>query len=216
MPDILFLVTGFAIIFALFEIDSWTDRRRVNRLETWAKSQGFNFVHYDEPLGRELRDVLELSGQDHRAVDIVAMPSRNGLCLYGNLKWEESGSDNNSSTCSCTFVRFDLPGSLPFFLAKPEGAMSRKYNDINTEWDEFNREWEIRSENRAFALALLTPVMQEFIMANMRGMELRTHGGYAYGKMSSYTIEESVAYHALMDDWYQRVPPFLWQGASFG
>ncbi|MDO4888928.1 MAG: hypothetical protein Q3979_09585 [Actinomycetaceae bacterium] len=188
------------------------NEQRIAKYEKWAKEQGFSFRRHDQALSNEARDWLDLHGHSHRAKYIVVMPSRNGTCLYGRMEWKV-GYGKNQTSYDCAFARYDLKAPLPFFLAKPEGVLSRKYNDINTEWDDFNREWEIRARDREYALALLSPVMQEFIMGNMRGVELRVDGRYAYLRLSKYTIEESVNCRALMDGWEDKVVPFLWQRA---
>ena len=92
---------------------------------------------------------------------------------------------------------------------KPEGFFGLANNDINTEWQAFNKEFDVKSEDEQATHALLTGPMQEFLMARMRKMHMEIAGGEAFLRLSNYKSEDSIAYASLMDEWLARVPGFF-------
>lgn len=185
-------------------------------IEEWASSRGLGFVEYDREFGRELSRLLSLPGQDHVARDVIAVPAPYGSCLYGWIRWIERNEGSRRDDApervrKRTFVRYPLRTPLPYFSIEPEGRLALAHDDINTEWEEFNKEWDIRADDEAFAHALLSPVMQAFIHDNMRGMELTILGGDVYVEPGGrYRYEESIKLRNLMVEWDRRVVPFLW------
>ena len=185
-------------------------------IEEWASARGLGFVEYDREFGRELSRLLSLPGQDHVARDVIAVPAPYGSCLYGWIRWIERNEGSRRDDApervrKRTFVRYPLRTPLPYFSIEPEGRLALAHDDINTEWEEFNKEWDIRADDEAFAHALLSPVMQAFIHDNMRGMELTILGGDVYVEPGGrYRHEESIKLRNLMVEWDRRVVPFLW------
>ncbi|MDO4888930.1 MAG: hypothetical protein Q3979_09595 [Actinomycetaceae bacterium] len=217
ISSLLLVVVLAALAFPLIR---WFVRRaRIARLENWATSQGFDFWRTDRKLGKQIGKLLFMHGHGHCAKYVVVMPSRNGTCLYGQIEWKE-GRGNKEVTLTGAFVQYALKAPLPFLLVTPRydegGLMPHKIKGITTEWDDFNRQWQVESADRQYALAMLSPVMQAFIMDNLHDVMLRIDGPYGYIRTAEYAIEESVEYRALMDDWEDRVVPFLWQDAHLG
>ena len=92
-----------------------------------------------------------------------------------------------------------------------ERRRAREGEEADLRAEEFNKEWDIRADDEAFAHALLSPVMQAFIHDNMRGMELTILGGDVYVEPGGrYRHEESIKLRNLMVEWDRRVVPFLW------
>ncbi|MDO4888927.1 MAG: hypothetical protein Q3979_09580 [Actinomycetaceae bacterium] len=187
----------------------------------WAESNGYEFVKKDKQLGRELGTVFGLDrsagthdrGSLFSARDVMVFPAAHGECRYGLLKWVEFDGDDGRIRY-CAFVKYRMRGGLPKLRMKPEAKIGPKYADITTEWDDFNRQWNIWAEDREFALAFLSPVMQRFMMDHMRGCELRIDGAHAYLKLHVYVSEHAPLFRNLMDGWEACVVPFLWEQGS--
>ncbi len=112
------------------------------------------------------------------------------------------------------FLRYALPGQLPRISIKPEELFGLANNDINMEWQAFNKEFDVKSEDEGAAHALLTGPMQEFLMARMRGLHVEFSGNEAFVALGDYNPENSVAYVGLMNEWLAVVPRFFFSGAS--
>jgi hypothetical protein len=59
----------------------------------------------------------------------------------------------------------DLGMALPSITIRPERLGDRLRRDLAFEWEDFNRAFEVRCEDRAFAFALLDARMMEWMMA---------------------------------------------------
>ena len=174
-----------AFVVAMMLVGAWLAVLQQMRRQKWAESHGFRVAR-----------------------DVVVIPAAAGTALYYEVTWvERHGEDEEKKRC--TFLRYSLPGPLPRMHIKPEGFFGLANNDINTEWQAFNKEFDVKSEDEQATHALLTGPMQEFLMARMRKMHMEIAGGEAFLRLSNYKSEDSIAYASLMDEWLARVPGFF-------
>lgn len=156
-------------------------------------------------------------GGSHVARDVVAIPTPFGGALYYELA-SRSADSSGMSEFRHSLLRYPLPGSLPRMrikswrmvheLASDAGARGRSFR-IKTEWRAFNEEFDVKSVDEEAARALLTPAMQEFLMARMRETHMEIVGDVAYLMHSKYSSVNSPAYAALMGEWTALVPSSL-------
>ena len=200
------LIGAFVVVIML--VGAWLAVLQQMRRQKWAESHGFRYIKADANLGKATRHVFGLAGRRHVARDVVVIPAAAGTALYYEVTWvERHGEDEEKKRC--TFLRYSLPGPLPRMHIKPEGFFGLANNDINTEWQAFNKEFDVKSEDEQATHALLTGPMQEFLMARMRKMHMEIAGGEAFLRLSNYKSEDSIAYASLMDEWLARVPGFF-------
>ena len=201
------ILVGAAVVVIML-VGGWLAILRRMRRQKWAESQGFRYIKEDVDLGKATRRVFRLAGRRHVARDVVVIPSAAGTALYYEVTWVEQHGENKERK-KRTFMRYSLPGPLPRMRIKPEGMLGFANDDINTEWQAFNKAFEVESEDEQAAHALLTGPMQEFLMDHMRKMHMEIVGGGAFLRLSRYKSEDSVVYARLMDEWFARVPEFL-------
>ena len=139
----------------------------------------------------------------------VPSPTAPDAFRYGNLRWK-TGSGDDETTHTREFFLFPIPANFPATRLKPEGFFGRAMNDINTEWMEFNKEWDVRSDNPHFASALLSPRMQEFLMG-ATGNEFHIRPGTLIVLGGRYQCERCFHFRDLALQWRSLVVPFLWQ-----
>ena len=171
------------------------------------------FVKTDKALGKRTRGVYGLPGMRHTGRDVIVVPAAAGSALYYEVTWVEWHGDNDVETKRCSFLRYPLPGFFPRMHIKPEGVFGLANNDVNTEWQAFNKEFDVKSEDERAAHALLTGPMQEFLMARMRGLHIEFSGNEAFIVLGNYKPENSVAYAGLMNEWLAVVPRFFFSAA---
>ena len=200
------LIGAFVVVIML--VGAWLAVLQQMRRQKWAESHGFRYIKADANLGKATRHVFGLAGRRHVARDVVVIPAAAGTALYYEVTWVERHGENKEKK-KRTFMRYSLPGTLPRMRIKPEGMLGFANDDINTEWQAFNKAFEIESEDEQAAHALLTGPMQEFLMDHMRKMHMEIVGGGAFLRLSRYKSEDSVVYARLMDEWFARVPEFL-------
>ena len=201
-----------AFVVAMMLVGAWLAVLQQMRRQKWAESHGFRYIKADANLGKATRHVFGLAGRRHVARDVVVIPAAAGTALYYEVTWvERHGEDEEKKRC--TFLRYSLPGPLPRMHIKPEGFFGLANNDINTEWQAFNKEFDVKSEDERAAHALLTGPMQEFLMARMRGLHIEFSGNEAFIVLGNYKPENSVAYAGLMNEWLAVVPRFFFSAA---
>ena len=186
------LVGAFVVVIML--VGAWLASLQRMRRQKWAESHGFRYIKEDVDLGKATRRVV--------------IPSAAGTALYYEVTWVERHGENREKK-KRTFMRYSLPGPLPRMRIKPEGMLGFANDDINTEWQAFNKAFEVESEDEQAAHALLTGPMQEFLMDHMRKMHMEIAGEGAFLRLSRYKSEDSIVYARLMDEWFARVPEFL-------
>ena len=208
--SLFFGVLGIVLLIVLcIGVFFWWRNHCSDVRQRWAASYGLRFVKTDKALGKRTRGVYGLPGMRHTGRDVIVVPAAAGSALYYEVTWVEWHGDNDVETKRCSFLRYPLPGFFPRMHIKPEGVFGLANNDVNTEWQAFNKEFDVKSEDERAAHALLTGPMQEFLMDHMRKMHMEIVGGGAFLRLSRYKSEDSVVYARLMDEWFARVPEFL-------
>ena len=217
-PSLLW-VTAAVLVFLIvaFVYFSLRVQRKRALRRRWAEGCGLAFHRSDESLGEATGRVYSLMGGSHVARDVVAIPTPFGDALYYELASRPAGS-SGMSEFRHSLLRYPLPASLPRMrikswrmtheLASGAGARGRSFR-IKTEWRAFNEEFDVKSVDEEAARALLTPAMQEFLMARMRETHMEIVGDVAYLMHSKYSSVNSPAYAALMGEWTARVPSSL-------
>ncbi len=202
---LLLLVVVFVVVFIF-------DRRHRQRVMAFAHAHSLTYTQRDRELGKYLRDSANVGGHSHVALNIlenVPSPTAPDAFRYGNLRWK-TGSGDDETTHNREFFLFPIPVNFPATRLKPEGFFGRAMNDINTEWMEFNKEWDVRSDTPHFASALLSPRMQEFLMG-VTGNEFHICPGTLIVLGEHYQCERCFQFRDLALQWRSLVVPFLWQ-----
>ncbi len=202
----------FVLLVVVFVVAFVLERRRRDRLMAYAQEHGLTYTQRDRELGKYLRDNVDVGGHSHAATNIlenIPSPTAPDAFRYGNLRWK-TGSGDDETTHNREFFLFPIPANFPATRLKPEGFFGRAMNDINTEWMEFNKEWDVRSDNPHFASALLSPRMQEFLM-EVTGNEFYIRPGTLIILGGRYQCERCFQFRDLALQWQSLVVPFLWQ-----
>ena len=121
------------------------ERQKSDERRQWAENRGFDFTESDRDLGRRTGRLFRIGGATAR--DVLRIPTRAGEALYYELVWTESYGDDRR-TEACAILRYPLPGPLPLMRIKPEGVFGLANNDLTAEWQEFNREFDVKNGRR--------------------------------------------------------------------
>ena len=182
----------------------------------WARNNGVQLIKSDRDLGRQTRDVFDLAGWDHCAYDVLIIPTNAGNAKYYEVRWftrDSQGSLGSSEgrkvQHSKAYVYYPLPGFLPYITIEPERRFGRANDDINTEWQAFNKAFDVRSSDEQTAHALLAGPVQEFLMDRMRDYRLTFTDDELYLSVGRYKAKRSLAYGPVLDEFVSRVPAFV-------
>ena len=215
VASFLFGLPGNILLIVLFVgVFLWWRKHCSDVRKKWAASHGLRFVKTDKALGKRTSGVYGLPGMRHIGRDVIVVPAAAGSALYYEVTWDEwCGYNDMKMDQRCSFLRYPLPGFFPRMHIKPEGVFGLANNDVNTEWQAFNKEFDVKSEDERAAHALLTGPMQEFLMARMRGLHIEFSGNEAFIVLGNYKPENSVAYAGLMNEWLSMVPRYFFSAA---
>ena len=182
----------------------------------WARNNGVQLIKSDRDLGRQTRDVFDLAGWDHCAYDVLIIPTNAGNAKYYEVRWftrDSQGSLGSSEgrkvQHSKAYFYYPLPGFLPYITIEPERRFGRANDDINTEWQSFNKAFDVRSSDEQTAHALLAGPVQEFLMDRMRDYRLTFTDDELYLSVGRYKAKRSLAYGPVLDEFVSRVPAFV-------
>ena len=182
----------------------------------WARNNGVQLIKSDRDLGRQTRDVFDLAGWDHCAYDVLIIPTNAGNAKYYEVRWftrDSQGSLGSSEgrkvQHSKAYFYYPLPGFLPYITIEPERRFGRANDDINTEWQAFNKAFDVRSSDEQTAHALLAGPVQEFLMDRMRDYRLTFTDDELYLSVGRYKAKRSLAYGPVLDEFVSRVPTFV-------
>ena len=182
----------------------------------WARNNGVQLIKSDRDLGRQTRDVFDLAGWDHCAYDVLIIPTNAGNAKYYEVRWftrDSQGSLGSSEgrkvQHSKAYFYYPLPGFLPYITIEPERRFGRANDDINTEWQAFNKAFDVRSSDEQTAHALLAGPVQEFLMDRMRDYRLTFTDDELYLSVGRYKAKRSLAYGPVLDEFVSRVPAFV-------
>ena len=182
----------------------------------WARNNGVQLIKSDRDLGRQTRDVFDLAGWDHCAYDVLIIPTNAGNAKYYEVRWftrDSQGSLGSSEgrkvQHSKAYFYYPLPGFLPYITIEPERRFGRANDDINTEWQAFNKAFDVRSSDEQTAHALLAGPVQEFLMDRMRDYRLTFTDDELYLSVGRYKAKRSLAYSPVLDEFVSRVPAFV-------
>lgn len=190
-----------AVVAAMYEKGKHSERRQ------WAENRGFGFMENDKELGKRTARLFKLS-RTGLARDIIYIPTSVGNVLYYELFWTVYVNGGTQSRVRA-FLRYPLPGPLPCIHIKPEGVFGLANNDVNTEWQAFNKEFDVKTDDGRVSRALLTRPMQEFLMNRMRGERLAFGGDGVFLFFKRYDPEDTRWCVDLMKELVDYIPPAL-------
>ena len=89
---------------------------------------------------------------------------------------------------------------------KPEGVFGLANNDLTTEWQEFNREFDVKTDDERVGQAVLTRPVQEFFMDRLRGERLALDGDGVFLWIDRYDVEDADRCVKLMEELAALIP----------
>lgn len=129
--------------------------------------------------------------------------------LFGEFRYSVN-SGKSRSYQELGFFYYPIPASFPQTHIRPSKLLPR-IGDIHTEWEQFNRDFDVQSSSRRFALALLQPRMQEFLYSQLRDLNLTLFSGGLLLIAPSWQARDYPRFRSFAAEFERRVVPFLWK-----
>ncbi len=206
LPALLFagLVVGFIAYLAWLR-----EEPRRDALRAEARRLGLSFSPDDQTsvLGLPF-DLLQRTRHSYGAVTNVLSGSWRGFEVRA-FDYAYSVSEDNVRECSCAMVA--IPGGWPGLVIRPEDLLTSLADrlalpDIRFESERFNQAFEVSSDDRRFASAVVDARMMAWLLALTPrcGFEIQGRWILAYRDRVQPWETESVL--SLVTDFVQRVP----------
>ena len=207
---VLGLVLAAAVVVGLF----WLDREyRVEPRRRAAEAEGGRLGLRPSPDDAWVRalpvDLLRPRGTVQDVENVLEGTWRGEWVVTFEYRWATEDVERRFSA-----VVLSAPPTWPRLLVKPETGLTRLARDagladVQTEWEAFNRAFEVRSDEPRFAIALLDGRMMQWLM----GLEPRHGFEVVEGRLLAYRDQvfpweiEGVLQTAL--GFRERIPPVV-------
>ena len=186
-----------------------------------AASMGLTYARGD-PLGllRLPHRVFRMG--DRRRIDITVHGMLDGdrvaLCdyVYTDVSHDDKGNTQTRDH-RMSLVVLTLAANLPATAISPEGVGRKMLNalgvgnDIQFESDEFNRAFQVLSQDRDFAYTLIDPGMMEWLMAHARGGRIEAIGPDVVISSNRIRWEDMPGLAAMAKAFKAKFPRLVWE-----
>ena len=172
-PFVLLVGAGIALVLFVAYLGWVTARRRREEFFRFAAANGLEYSAKDPFNTDELPFALFRKG-DGRDVENMMWGTAAGMKVrLFDFSYYETSTDaqghSSRSTYRFSCAMADIDADCPHLVLGREGVLSRLadaigFRDIEFESEEFNRSWQVTSEDRRFASAFIDPRMMEWLM----------------------------------------------------
>lgn len=214
MEPLLFVLVALAAAALAYHQHRKKSRRR-EALLLLATTSGLEYARHD-PLGLAALPFRFLRQGDDRGVENV---------VYGRLGdddvavfdlWVMHESTDAKGNRSRRYEHFTcaylvLPGArLPRIEIRPETVLSRLKDgiglrDVQFESDEFNRRWDVRSDDRRSAYTVVDARMMRFLLS-VEDVTFELHGGHLLAATRQLAASSVLTLHHLSTSFRDAVP----------
>lgn len=167
-------VIGLVVVVVIVGIivSVMADSKRRQALAAIAFERGWDYNHddpFDIPSTYEVFSCLN-EGHDREASNVIS-GEYEGLAFKAFDYEYKTGSGKDEHTNSFSAVIVQAPYPLKPISIRPEGFMDRVagalgFDDIDFEWNEFNRAFYVKAADKQFAYDVIHQKMMEFLMEN--------------------------------------------------
>ena len=216
---ILLFVAALAVFAGLAVLGAKRNMKRRSELEQYAASAGWQYVARDDQLAFLWQRPPFNQGYDHRANNVLrgAFAERQLVAFDYSFKERTTDSKGGSSETTFNFAvcALALPAALPYLEVGPESVFERLGNvigvhDIEIESEEFNRKFNVHSDDRKFASDVLSPRLAQTLLS-LPPYHWRTDGA-SLVSWSKGTLKPNVfqQWFSTLSGVIDSIPAFVW------
>lgn len=215
------LVGSLAIAVA---VHAWrTKEKRRADIAAWAAAQGMEYSAVD-PHGLDRLDFRLFSKGDGRGCENVVTGTWEGLDVRVADYWYYERSSNGDGGSSKTYYRFSVvlaavDAQLPGVRVEKENILTRladnlALRDLQFESEEFNREFDVKAEDREFAYKLLDARMMDWLLRSAGRHCYEVRGPWVLGYCKQLPVAEVPTLLAAVQGFVAHIPRLVW--ADYG
>ncbi len=222
------LFVGGLILVAVFAyLGHLQAKRRREEMAALAQSRGWTWTARDDRwasafdgrpfgLGHSRRATNVLQG-DHDGRPMVAFDYR-----YSTTETSSNGKGGTTTRTvhhPFSVITLRTSANFPNLEVGPEGFFTRMFDsvtgqDIDFEWEQFNRDFRVRCPDRKFASDVVHQQMMEFLVPHRDTAWALRGGTLIVARAGQHSIAQLDATLAFADGVVDRIPDFVWQQAG--
>ena len=213
---------GVLVFFVLFAVAAaairYFQRQRTDKrngaVEAIAMSVNFDFSFFDPSGIAEMPFRLFGLGRDHKAQRVI-WGTHNGLPLqifdYEYVTGEGRSREVHLNTCAILSV----PAACPPLCVTHDNALMRLedhlvHQDVQFEYDDFNRRFRVNCENQKFAFSLLDAQMMEWMLATDSFDRVEIVGPWVLIARRQLDPALWLSLGNWLDAFHTRIPPIVY------
>jgi len=172
-----FLITGAVLAAVLVTLANKQKQLKAHQAQmaSWAAANGLTYLSEDRLLPSRWAGKPFVGGSQSTAFDVLTgrLPSGQQFCSFGYRYVVSTGETTQTVLVWVLVLR--MPRTLPWLTVTPEGLGNRLTKafgsqDIELESDEFNKAFRVESGAPAFAFAILSPRVMEWLLGPGRSI----------------------------------------------
>ncbi|MCC2315789.1 DUF3137 domain-containing protein [Cellulomonas xiejunii] len=196
--------------------NAW-QKRRHDKLATWARANGWDYARYDAALERIQTGAPFSTGDSHAAMEVMRRDWQGWPAVSFTYRWT-TGSGKDQSTHFAHVVALRLPADLPRLDVTPEGVGARLRKlaggkDLQLELEAFNREYRVVAADERTAHAVLHPrLMERLLQPHLVGRPWRIENTWLVTWEDGRTDVDQIAARLMtLTAVADAVPRHVWQ-----
>lgn len=214
------LILGFAAIAgAVLWFNYQAVKKRREEFAAAAAEMNWTWTQRDDRWTRAWNDGPFNRGDNRQAENVLTgeWDGRHMVAFDYRYDTHTTDSDGKRSTTTHrhSVVALRTTAQFPDLVLAPEGMFSRAFgkmfgNDINFEWEEFNRAFTVKSPDRKFASDVLHQRMQEYLMQFPRTGWMMQGDWIILCTTGQHSIPQVKNTLGILDGVVDRIPDHVW------
>ncbi len=212
-------IVAAAVFAGLAILGVKRNAKRRSELEQYAASAGWQFVGRDDQWALQWQRPPFNQGYDHEANNVLRGTFAERQLVAFDYSYKERTTDSKGGSSETTFhfavCALALPAALPYLEVGPESVFARLgsvigVHDIEIESEEFNRKFNVRSDDRKFASDVLSPRLAQTLLS-LPPYHWRTDGANLVS-WSKGTLQPKVfqQWFSTLSGVIDSIPAFIW------
>jgi uncharacterized protein DUF3137 len=217
------VLIGFVVVAGAMIAVAYVQYRarlaRMNAVAAIGRTVGFSFSAEDADRIVSMPFVLFSKG-DGRGVECVLSGTHDGLPMRLFDYWYYDETDDGRGDRSRQYHRFTcavatIPAACPRFQIGYENFLTRLgdhlgLNDVELEYDDFNRRFRVKCADQKFAFSLLDGQMMEWLLGSASFAAVEIDGPWVLVAADKLEPSQWLALGSWLEQFHHQIPPVVY------
>jgi hypothetical protein len=216
---ILFIVVGLAAVIGVRVVQARSRVARMNAIAAIGRTIGFTFSADDTDRVVSMPFALFSKGVG-RGVECVLSGTHDGLPMRLFDYWYYDETTDSRGNRSRQYHRFTcalatIPAACPRFQLGYENFLTRLgdhlgLNDVELEYDDFNRRFRVKCADQKFAFSLLDGGMMEWLLGSASFAAVEIDGPWVLVAADKLEPSQWLTLGSWLEQFHHQIPPVVY------